>query len=443
MGILIIVGQLILSLSILIVLHEMGHFLPAKWFGTRVEKFFLFFDPWFELFSIERGGTRYGIGWLPLGGYVKISGMVDESFDTEALAEEPKEWEFRSKPAWQRLIIMLGGVTVNFFLGFLIFAMTLFTWGDEYLPTMNAKYGVAVDSVGTDLGLQDGDFVLGTETMEFERVSSALLRQELIINDAREIRVNRGGAEQTLRVTDEQAKALSKEVTKGYRIYRERVPFVIAEMDDDSPAKKAGLEVDDKIIALNSQPTPYFMDFVRAIKGKKNEEITVTIERGNQQQVVQVTTNDDAKIAASPYGGDRYFDYATVEYGFLESFPAGVDRGWDFLTNQVRAFGQIGKGKLDASDSLGSFISIGKLFGTTWDWQRFWELTAMLSLLLAFINMLPVPGLDGGHVMFLLYEVITGRKPSDVFVERATLVGFILLVILMVYAIGLDISRLF
>ena len=443
MGVLIIVGQLILSLSILIVLHEMGHFLPAKWFGTRVEKFFLFFDPWFELFSIERGGTRYGIGWLPLGGYVKISGMVDESFDTAALAEEPKEWEFRAKPAWQRLIIMLGGVTVNFFLGFLIFAMTLWVWGEEYLPTQNATFGVAVDSVGMDLGLRDGDFVLGTETMEFERVSSGLLRQEVIINDARNIRVQRDGAEQTLTITDEKAKALSKEAIKNYSIYRERVPFVIAELSDDSPARRAGLQIDDKIVALNDQPTPYFIDFVRAVKGRKNEEIKVTVERDGSRRDFTVTTNENSKIAASPYGGDRYFDYASIEYGFLESFPAGVDRGWDFLVNQVRAFAQIGRGKLDASDSLGSFISIGKLFGTTWDWQRFWSLTAMLSLLLAFINLLPVPGLDGGHVMFLLYEVVTGRKPSDTFVERATMVGFILLVILMVYAIGLDISRLF
>ena len=443
MGVLIIIGQLILSLSILIVLHEMGHFAPAKWFGTRVSKFYLFFDPWFELFSVQRGETKYGIGWLPLGGYVKIEGMVDESFDTEKLAEAPKPWEFRSKPAWQRLIIMLGGVTVNFILGFILFAMTLFVWGENYLPTQNATYGVAVDSLGGSLGIRDGDLVVGTETMDFREINPGLLRQEVIINNARTIRVERGGAQLELPVTDEQAQVLSKEENKNFRLYSPRFPFRILEVSDDGPAQKAGLRAEDRVLALNGEPLAYYQDFTRRIRDFKDRDITLTIERDGAQRDLQMRTTENGKIGIQVYGAEEYFEFETIEYGLVEAIPAGIDKGWNFLVNQVKAFGQIGRGKLKAEDSLGSFISIGKLFGTQWIWERFWILTASLSLLLAFINLIPIPGLDGGHVMFLLYEVITGRKPSDKFVERATLVGFVLLVILMVYAIGLDISRLF
>ena len=442
MGVLIIIGQMILSLSLLIVLHEMGHFLPAKWFGTKVSKFYLFFDPWFELFSVKKGETRYGIGWLPLGGYVKIEGMVDESFDTDKLAEEPKPWEFRSKPAWQRLIIMLGGVTVNFVLGFLIYAMVMFVWGETYLPTQNATYGIAVDSLGQTLGLVDGDKVLGTENRDFDRLSSGLVRQEVLINGARTLRVERGGSILELPINDDQSRSLIREENKQFRLYVPRFPMVIKDLSK-GPAKEAGLEIEDKVVALNGTPTSYYQDFTRAMKGLKNEDITLTVERNGQRQDFAMKTTEAGTIGVEVYTAEKYFDLERIEYSFTESIPAGIDRGWDMLSSQVKAYGRMFSNQLPIGDSLGSVISIGKLFGTTWDWERFWNLTGMLSLILAFLNLVPIPGLDGGHVMFLLYEVISGRKPSDKFVERATLVGFVLLVALMVLALGNDIRKLF
>ena len=442
MGYLIMAGQLMLSLSILIVLHELGHFLPARWFKTRVEKFFLFFDPWFPLFKKKIGETEYGIGWLPLGGYVKISGMIDESFDTEQMKQEPQPWEFRSKPAWQRLIIMLGGVTVNFILGFFIFAMVLWTWGEEYLPNDNLEYGIFVDSLGTELGLQDGDHVLKVGDAPFDKFNDRTVFREIVINNATTIDVRRNGAETQIEVDPKFSRELSAYKNKGERLFYPRVPFIVARYSKESPAKEAGIEVDDQIIALNGEPTPFFDSFYRKVKNRKSEEVTVTVLRNEKDTIdYKITTTEKGQIGVGYLNATHFFETERQEYTLAEALPEGTRQGWGILTDQIKAFGQMFRGKIKASESLGGFGSIGALFGTEWIWERFWRMTAILSLILAFMNLLPIPALDGGHVVFLLYEVVSGRKPSDRFLENATMVGFVIVIFLVLYANGLDIFR--
>ena len=442
MGILIMVGQLMLSLSILIVLHEMGHFLPARWFNTRVEKFYLFFDPWFSLFKKKIGDTEYGIGWLPLGGYVKISGMIDESFDTEQMQQEPQPWEFRTKPAWQRLIIMLGGVTVNFILGFFIFAMYLWTWGLEFLPNENVENGIFADSLGVEIGLEDGDHILAIGDVPFDKFDDRQVFRQIVINDASSIKVRRNGAEMTVPVDPRFSKELSKNKNKGESLFHARVPFVAAKLVKDNPAEKGGLEVDDRIIALNGTPTPFFDNFYRMAKGKKAEDITVTVLREEKDTIdLKMTTTEQGKIGVYHYGATHFFDTQRQEFTFAESFPAGTKMGINILGDQIKAFGQMFRGRIDPKESLGGFGSISAMFGTEWIWERFWRMTAILSLILAFMNLLPIPALDGGHVMFLLYEVVSGRKPSDKFMEIATMVGFVIVIFLLLYANGLDLFR--
>ncbi len=443
MGILIMAGQLMLSLSILVVLHELGHFIPAKLFKTRVEKFYLFFDPWFSLFKTKRGETEYGIGWLPFGGYVKIAGMIDESFDKEQMKGEPQPWEFRSKKAWQRLIIMLGGVTVNFILGFLIFAFMLFIYGEEYLPAQNAKYGIAVDSLGMELGLKDGDKILAIGDKPFDRFSDRMLIKEVVFDDAKTIKILRDGQEMNLPIDEKFSQVFSSSKNKDAVIFTPRFPFVAGKVLEDSPAEKAGLQIDDKIIALNGQPTPYFNDFLHEVTKHKSEEVTVTIERDGQKTDLKMTTTEEGKIGVRAYGFDYFFDTERIKYSLAEAIPKGVTDGFGFITGQIKAFRQMFRGRIKATESLGSFVSIGKMFGDHWIWERFWRMTAILSLILGFINLLPIPALDGGHAMFVLFEMITGKKPSDKFIEYATMAGFVLLIGLMVFALGLDIKRLF
>lgn len=443
MGYVVMAGQLMLSLSILIVLHEMGHFLPARFFGTRVEKFYLFFDPWFSLFKKKIGETEYGIGWLPLGGYVKISGMIDESFDTEQMAQEPQEWEFRSKPAWQRLIIMLGGVTVNFILGFLLYGMVLFVWGEEYLPSKNAVFGIHADSLGLDMGLRTGDHILAIGDKPFDKFSDRTLVREIIINDAKSLTVERNGEEKTVEIPRKFIGILSSHENKGQVLFLPRTPFVVAQVAEDSPAGKAGIMPNDSIVAVNGVPTPFYDQFIDIIKPLPSQSVTISLVRKGESMDVSLTTTEEGKIGVLRYGPDRYFAFERQDYTLAEALPAGVAKGWGFLSDQVKAFGQMFSGRIKASDSLGGFASIGQMFGDVWDWERFWTMTAILSLILAFMNLLPIPALDGGHVMFLLYEVVSGRKPSDKFMEYATMVGFIIVIGLVLFANGLDILRIF
>lgn len=437
----IMAGQLILSLSILVVLHEGGHFFPAKFFNTKVEKFYLFFDPWFSLFKYKKGDTEYGIGWLPLGGYVKIAGMVDESLDTEKLKEPAQPWEFRSKPAWQRLIIMLGGVIVNFILGFFLFAMGLWVYGEEYLPAKNVEHGIYADSLGIEMGLQHGDKILAIGDKPFEKFSDSYVTREIVINSAKTLVIERNDREISLPIDEKFIAILSSYKNKGQRLFTERVPFVLAAITKKSPAEAAGLQEKDKIIALNNRPTPFFGDFKDQIKGQRSTPINMTVLREKDTLQISLTTTENATIGVNPFGGSYFFETAREEYTLGQALPAGTIKGYNFVIDQLKAFGQIFKGKIKAQDSLGSFISIGKLFGGEWNWERFWRMTAILSLILGFMNLLPIPALDGGHVMFLLYEIVVGKKPSDKFLEYATIFGFVILMSLMVLALGLDIFR--
>ena len=441
MGYLIMIAQFVLSLSILIILHELGHFLPAKWFKTRVEKFYLFFDPWFSIFKKKVGETEYGIGWLPLGGYVKISGMIDESMDREQMAGPPQPWEFRSKPAWQRLVIMLGGVTVNFILGFLLFGMSLFIWGSEYLPTSNVEYGYQVDSLARDMGMQNGDEILKVGEADFDRYDIAAFKKEIVINDARDLTIRRDGDMITLPLDEKYVGMLSSYAYKDAMLFIPRVPTVISEIPEGTPADRAGLQVDDQIIAVNDQSTPFYDQFSDVVESNKGQLLVLRILREGQEQEVRLTSNEEGKIGFYAKSFLAFFDTETQEYSALEALPAGFVKGYDFLASQVKAFGKMFSGKIKATESLGGFGTISGLFPKYWSWEAFWHVTAVLSLILGFMNLLPIPALDGGHVMFLIYEVITGRKVSDKFMEYATIVGFAIVLGLVLFANGLDVFR--
>ena len=341
----VMIGQLMLSLSILIVLHEMGHFFPARWFNTRVEKFYLFFDPWFSLFKIKRGDTEYGIGWLPLGGYVKISGMIDESFDKEQMKQPPQPYEFRSKPAWQRLIIMLGGVTVNFILGFFLYGMVLWVWGEEYLPNENAKYGIYVDSLGTEIGLRDGDKIVSVGEVPFDKFNDRTIVKEIVINNAKEIKVIRDGQPHTINVNERFVDVLTRHENKNKLLFLPRYPFIAGLVAKDSPAEGAGILEGDKITAFDSIPTPYFNDFLKLATNNKNKDIVVTIDRNGQSMDLAMTVSEEGKIGVYPKSAGTILGTAVKDYSLFEAMPAGVSKGWTFLTDQIKAFGQIFSGR--------------------------------------------------------------------------------------------------
>lgn len=432
-------GQLILCLSILVILHEMGHFLPAKWFKCRVEKFYLFFDPWFSLFKKKIGETVYGIGWLPLGGYVKISGMIDESMDKEAMKLPPQPYEFRSKPAWQRLIIMIGGVTVNLFLGFIIFAMVLWVWGEVYLPAENAKYGVYVDSLGQKVGLQDGDRILGVNGKPLQKFDQ--LSTDIILNEAQTIDIIRNNETMSLQVPQGTIRSLIRR--KGVPLAYPKYPAFVDSVLPEAKFTSGRLQKNDQIIGMNGAPIGSMVELTDKKSKLKKKEISLTVLRnGTDTAEVRVQLDENANIHFVPRPARKLLDFAVRKYTFLESLPAGVRKGWDMLVMNVQNFKLLFTSKeVKASESLGSFLSIGDMFDAEWDWQRFWTMTALLSVVLAFMNMLPIPALDGGHVLFTLYEIITGRKPGDKFMEYAQMVGMILLLGIMAYALGLDFWR--
>jgi len=434
-------GQFVLSFSILVILHEMGHFLPAKWFKCRVEKFFLFFNPWFSLAKKKIGETEYGLGWIPLGGYVKISGMIDESMDKEQMKQPPQPWEFRSKPAWQRLIIMLGGVTVNVILAIIIFIMITWVWGEEFLPPQNVKYGLSADSLGTAMGLRNGDVIykVGNEPVKDE----FKVTPQILTSDASQITVLRDGQQITLPVPNTLVKSLSK--TKGADFVSIRFPSIVDAFTKESNAEKEGLRKGDKLIGVDSVQTPFFQDFQKEIRKRKNKTASVVVLRGSDTVKINVKVNNEGMIGVAPLADIKKlgFETETKKYSLIESFSVGFKRCWKTLSNYMTGLKQIFTGRVAAKDSLGSVISIGNIFPGVWDWESFWTLTAVFSIILAFMNVLPVPGLDGGHALFTVYEMITGKKPSDKFIEYAQMVGMVLLLSLMLYAFGLDIWRLF
>ncbi len=442
MGYLTIAAQFILSLSILIVLHEMGHFLPAKWFKTRVEKFYLFFDIKFSLFKKKIGGTEYGIGWLPLGGYVKIAGMVDESLDTEQMKQEPQPWEFRSKPAWQRLIIMLGGVTVNFILGFFIFSMMLWGYGKVYLENDKLAHGIFVDSLGTELGLKDGDKLISLGGAAVKEFSPGILRREVVLNNATEIVVTRENEMMTLEVKPEFVQILSSNDYKNYSVIAPRIPFEVGKVSGGSHAEKAGLKEGDKVISVNNLPAVFQHEVMGYFDKFKGENVRLGYTRDGQAAEALVEVSDNGKIGVQLKGAIEFGWVGREDYSLAQAIPGGIQMGTEFISDWFKGMAQLFNGKVKAKDSLGGFISIANLFPTTWDWENFWRITAILSFILAIMNLLPIPLLDGGHVVILLFEMITGKTPSDKFMTVTTYIGLALVLGLMILANGFDVMRL-
>lgn len=438
MEIFIKVVQLLLSLSILVIFHELGHFIAAKVFKTRVEKFYLFFNPWFSLFKFKKGETEYGMGWVPLGGYVKISGMIDESMDVEQMKQPPQPWEFRTKPSWQRLIIMLGGVTVNLLLAMVIYMIMLTVWGEQYLPTANVKYGITVDSLGYEMGLRNGDQILSVDHKPVE--DFALIPKTILLEEARTIEVRRGGEELSVSLPAGSISKLIKHNSPDF--ISVRFPFEAARFSNGSPAEAAGMKTGDKIIGLNDSLTMYFDQFRAAIQQYKNQKVNVIVLRGADTVLVPVRVPAEGLIGVYPKGPDQYLSFKEKTYNVFTAIPAGVVKAFQGAGNYLKSM-KLLFSQEKAYESVGGFISIGNIFPSDWDWHSFWSLTAFLSIMLAILNVLPIPGLDGGHVMFLLYEIVFRRKPSDKFMENAQIVGMVILFGLLIFANGQDILKLF
>jgi regulator of sigma E protease len=439
MTVLIKIIQFVLSLSILVIIHEFGHFLMAKLFKTRVEKFYLFFDPWFALFKFKKGETEYGIGWLPLGGYVKISGMIDESMDREQMKQPAQPWEFRSKSTGQRLLIMTGGVLFNFLLAMLIYVTVLFAWGETYLPTSNVKYGVITDSVGYSIGVRNGDKILSVDNQYIDKFY--LITSDILLNNRKTIQVERDGKKIDLEIPRE----FIKKALKSKGVFYARIPFSPYVIDDflkNSTAKAAGLMAGDDIIGIDSLKFTYVDEFQKYLLDNKSRAVTLNIIRNGNNLNIDVKPDKDGKIQVVPKYGE-YFEYKTIKYGFFASIPAGINKGFRTIGDYLKQFKLLFSKDTKAYESLGGFITIGKIFPGVWDWESFWNLTAFLSIILAVMNILPIPALDGGHVMFLLFEAVTGRKPSDKFMEYAQITGMVILISLLLFANGNDILKLF
>ena len=450
--------QLIVALSLLVVLHEGGHFFFSKLFGVKVEKFFLFFDAWgFKLFSsrwlgrwfprLRKNETEYGIGWLPFGGYVKISGMIDESMDTEQMKQPPKPHEFRTKPAWQRLLIMTGGVLVNLLLAFFIYAMVLYTWGESYIRPQDMTYGLQFSEQAKADGFRDGDVILLTDGDSVRSFSTNVLRD---ISNARTVTVLRSGQEVTLTMPEHMSLL---DMISGESPYADYLnPMNIDSITPGSPAEKAGIRKGDRITAINGNAITTFNDLVHTLnhlaKPFEDEQVQSTAQKTARQVTLVVNGTDtvrtelteDFKLGISNRIATADYHVTERAYGFFESFPAGISYGWETLSNYVSDLKYIFTKK--GANSVGGFVTMGKIFPDTWDWFKFWNLTAFLSIILAFMNILPIPALDGGHVLFLLYEIITRRQPSEKFLERAQMIGMILLFGLLIWANGNDILRL-
>ena len=441
--------QLILCFMLLVVLHEGGHFLFAKIFKVRVEKFCLFFDPWFTLFKFKpkKSDTTYALGWLPLGGYVKISGMIDESMDTEQMKQPVKPWEFRAKPAWQRLFIMIGGVLVNFLTALVIYAMVLFTWGDTYTPLRNMTDGLKYNEMAQSLGFRDGDIPLRTDAVELERMDGDMFRA---ISEAHSVTVLRDGKEVTFSLPGDLS--LLEMLKDQPRFAEVLMPSRIDSVTAGGVAEKAGIRAGDELIGYNGQAFSTWNEYAvvrgsiadvlaqgNAADSMKMRQAALVVRRAATgiTDTLNVMLGKDYKlgIAWNLPTATRY-ESVTRTYGFFESFPAGAVHGWKVLTGYVDDLKYIFTA--EGAKSVGSFGAIGSMFPAVWDWQRFWELTAFISLMLAFMNILPIPALDGGHVFFLLVEVIMRRKPSDKFMERAQTVGMTLLLLLMAFALFND-----
>ena len=429
-------AQLLLSLSILIVLHELGHFIPAKLFGTRVEKFYLFFDVKYSLFKKKIGETVYGIGWLPLGGYVKISGMIDESFDKEQMQKPPQPWEFRSKPAWQRLIIMLGGVTVNLLLGFFIYMMVLFVWGKETLPQENIPLGLEPTALIQEIGFEKGDKILDVDGKKLDYVLD--INKMLLLRPVEKIKVEKlDGSISEINIPEN----IGNDIFQSGQI-NSFIPLYSATIDSiviDSPALYSGMQSGDKVVSINNEIIYDYTSFTNWLANNSDDIIDVEVERGASKYTLSIDRNDDGTIGVIKTNGG--IDTINVKLGLADSIKQGFDYGYWTLYEYVAGFSFVFTKK--GAQQLGGFGTIGNLFPAKWDWKGFWLSTALISIILAFMNVLPIPALDGGHVMFLLYEIVTGKRPSDKFMEVSTMIGFFLLIAVVLYANGNDLFRAF
>ncbi len=446
MDILIKAGQLLLSLSILVIFHEFGHFAFAKLFKTRVEKFYLFFDAWFSLFKFKKGDTEYGIGWIPLGGYVKISGMIDESMDLEQMKQPPQPHEFRSKKSWQRLLIMVGGVLVNFLLAFVIYIGILFTWGDSYLPPQNATYGIVCDSLAIEMGFRNGDKIISIDNEAVRDISSGvmltLIHDNVNINS---IQVDRGGEIIDIVIPEDIIKRIfpeDRDRKRGRKFFSVGYPFIVKEIKDKN-AKNAGLEEGDHIYGINDQEIAYFQEFSPVLYENRGKEVVLMVRRDGEEIDIPITLSDNGHIGIYYMTEFDLLEYESVEYGIGESIPVGISRGFKEIGNYLKQLKLIFDFDNGLFKEVGGFVAIGNIFPPVWNWHAFWHLTALLSIMLAVINILPIPALDGGHVLFLLYEVVTGRRPGDKFMEYAQITGIVLLLTLLVLANGNDIYRFF
>ena len=432
--------QVILALSILILVHEFGHYFFARLFKIRVEKFYLFFDPWFSVlkYKPKNSETEYGIGWLPLGGYCKIAGMIDESMDKEALKEEPKPWEFRSKPAWQRFFVMFGGVFFNFILAILVYSATLFTWGEEYLKNSDAVYGVQCNDLAKEIGFRNGDKIIsfdGNEVVKFHELQVILAR-----NQAKSAMVIRGGEQVTVNIGEEYLPAILS--TPG--MFTLRVPFQILSVPDSSLNASAGLLAGDRIVAIDSTEAFIIQDVQSLLSQYAGGSADFSIKRGDSIIIKRLQIDGQGKLGIVLEGDiNKFFKVTTQDYSLARSIPAGFEKSIATIGNYFKELGLIFSPKTEAYKSVGSFISIGKIFPSTWQWDIFWNITAWLSIMLAVLNLLPIPALDGGHILFVIFEMITGRKPSDKFLEYAQIAGMFILFGIMFLAFGNDIYRLF
>ncbi len=443
MGVVIQISQLLLSLSLLIILHEIGHFVFARLFKTRVEKFYLFFNPWFSIFKIKRGETEYGLGWLPLGGYVKISGMLDESLDKEQLKQPHQPYEFRSKTTWQRLLIMLGGVIVNLILGFVIYSMILFIWGEKFLPNKNLKDGVwCVDSIAYDIGFRNGDKIISVNGNNIERYDD-IFKNVLF---GGKVEVIRNNEKTTFLLPEDFIKKIIDK--RNVILFYPRIPFIVKEVPDTSINSKSGLKPKDQVVGINGQQFTYYDEYQSIIDTIKPGIVQLEIIRNGERKTIAAQLNQNKKLEIFNFIPDLeeleklgFYQLETNTFTFLQAIPAGFQLAKEKLAFYVKQFKLIFDFKTGAYKGLGGFGTIGGLFPKTWSWEIFWEITAFLSLILAFMNVLPIPALDGGHVMFLIYEMITGRKPSEKFLEYAQIAGMVLILSLLVFANLNDILR--
>jgi len=439
------VFYLLLSLSILVILHEFGHYITAKWFKCRVEKFYLFFNPWFSIFKKKIGDTEYGIGWLPLGGYVKIAGMIDESMDKDAMKLPPQPYEFRSKPAWQRLIIMLAGIIMNVLLAFIIYAMVLFVWGEKKIPTTSLKYGLSFSdsSLMSQFNFRNGDNIIAVDGKPVDDYANAVNKLVLVNHTVTVIRDNKEvNIDMPVNLI---GKLMDKKKNGSGPLFLPRMPVIVDETPDTSAGYKEGLRLHDQIVAVDSTQTPFMDEFKSYLIKHAGQYVNLVIKREDKQDTIHALDREDATIGFIPVSGFEELDSIGVlklekkKYGFFEAIPAGVSGSFDQLGSYIAGFKKVVHPETGAYKSISGFKGIGSLFPTQWgDWETFWRITAFLSIILAFMNLLPIPALDGGHVLFTLIEMISGRKPSDKFLEYAQIAGMVFLFALMLFANGND-----